>query len=392
MSVSKNLTSDSPIRFVKGVGEKRAALFEKLGISTARDLMCFFPRDYVDKTVITHIADALNNEKCTFRVKLMTLPDERTARSGLSYFSFIVADDTGSMSVTVFGQKWLAKELTNDCEYRMYGTLKLEHFAKQLISPVIEKWNDQLLQVVPLYPLTKGFVQKNVTKAVKEVLFLADSEPEIITPEQRAALHLMSRSEAVREMHFPSSTERLGYARKRLAFDELLIFQLGVMSLRKKNLLYGAPVMPLKNTHISSFFKALPFSLTGAQERCIKEIFDDLNKQTPMSRLLQGDVGSGKTVVAAAAAYLCTANSYQCAVMAPTSILAKQHYDTFSKLLEPFGIKCVLLIGSLNTAEKNKVKAQISDGTAQVIIGTHALLYKDVVFASLGLVVTDEQH
>lgn len=392
MSEKKVLTSDSPIRFVRGIGEKKAEAFERLGVATVRDLLYLFPRAYTDKSVITKLSDAHDGEKCTFILRIVTLPENRRARSGLSYCSFIAADESGSVAVTVFGREWFAGSIAVGDVFRARGELKTEHFARKLNSPELEPYRDDLPPLVPVYPLTKGLTCSYLSRCVANALGAVGEEGDVLDDAIREEYSLMTYKDAMREIHFPTSIERVEEARKRFAFEELLLFQLGILSIRRGNVTLGSPEMRLQGSGIARFFASLPFPLTHAQERCIKEIVSDLERQVPMSRLLQGDVGSGKTVVAASCAYLCVKNGYQCAVMAPTEILALQHYETFGKFLKPFGINVVLLTGAGTAKEKNAVRASIADKSADVIIGTHSLLYSQVTFASLGLVITDEQH
>jgi ATP-dependent DNA helicase RecG len=261
-------------------------------------------------------------------------------------------------------------------------------------SPVIEAVYEgrQLPNIVPVYPLVKGLTQKIISDAVKQVLLLCGEIINTLPEDIINEYGLINKSEAVRMMHFPIDMEGLDNARRTLAFEELTVFRLALSKMKSLNTQYKAPKMDYKGTGVARFFGSLPFSLTSAQERVVKEIFNDLCRDTPMMRLVQGDVGSGKTVLAAAAIYFTVKNGLQAAMMAPTEILANQHYNTLKKLLVPFGIRVALLTGSVKQKDKELIKQELAEGKIDVAVGTHALIQGDVVYKALGIAVTDEQH
>ncbi|OGO90048.1 MAG: ATP-dependent DNA helicase RecG [Clostridiales bacterium GWF2_38_85] len=384
----------TPIRYLKTVGEKRSALFEKLGISTVGDLVSFYPRRYVNKGDIKKVADTENGELCSLIMRIDTKSKTAISRNGLNYITLLASDDTGSVSVTFFNQQWLEKSLVQGAKYRFYGKMVYSMFAKTMQSPEIEAVIEgkPLRAIFPIYPLTKGFAQRNIYNAINQITPYIKSIKDPVPAEVIEKYSLMNKAEAVEQIHLPENMEKLELARRRLAFEELLTFQLGIQNMRAKIKKENAIAMPLKGTNAGKFLSSLPFALTAAQERVIKEIYDDMEKSQPMIRLVQGDVGSGKTVVAAAAIYLAIRNGCQAAMMAPTEILARQHFETFSKLFEKFEIKIEYLTGSVTAANKKKLREQLENGEIDLIIGTHALIQQSVRFSKLGLIVADEQH
>ncbi|MDD4165140.1 MAG: ATP-dependent DNA helicase RecG [Eubacteriales bacterium] len=385
---------DTPITDLKGIGKARAAMFVSLGINTAEDLLYFFPRRYENRGAVTSIAEAPDGEICSLIVTIDTNPVERIARSGLSYTKVTANDGTGTLEITFFNQRWIAKSVTKNRVFRVYGRIFHGLFGSMMNSPKIEAVyeNKKLPDVLPVYPLTKGLSQRIIADAVSQVLPLCDDVENVLPDEIIKQYDLSNKGEAIKIIHLPPDAATLERARRTLAFEELLIFRLALNSIKERSAGLAAPRMDFKGSGIGRFFDSLPFSLTGAQERVIKEIFGDLCSSTPMMRLVQGDVGSGKTVLAAAAIFFTVKNGLQAAMMAPTEILARQHFNTLEKLLKPFGIKIALLTGSVKQKEKDKIKESLSDGSINVAVGTHALIQGDVEYKSLGLVVTDEQH
>lgn len=389
-----NFSLKTPIRYLKGVGDKRMAYYEKLGISTVEDLINYFPRDYSDRSEIVDVCDAEPDTECTVLVTIRSSVSLQYAKSGLSFVKFTVSDSTGMINITCFNQPWLAKNLKENRPYRITGKLTLNHFARTMVSPIIEDASDQdkLLPIIPIYSITKGLTQNNIRTALQYAIDklgrLKDKMPE----DYIKRYDLMGYDEAVREIHFPTTKSKFERARRRLAFEEFFVFQLAIASMRKEKTKIKGPVFKISIKEFQPFIDALPFSLTSAQKNAINDVYRDLKKDTLMARLIQGDVGSGKTIVAAAAAYMTAKSDYQCAIMVPTEILAVQHYESIGKMLSQLGIKTVLLVGGMSAKQKRDVLEDIESGEAQVVIGTHALLYDSVKFNSLGLVVTDEQH
>lgn len=383
----------TPIRFLRGVGEAKNACFAKLGLLTAGELLSFFPRSYEDRGNIKLIADCPEGENCALLLTVRSAPVvSRSMRSGISYIKFTASDESDSVEITFFNRPWLEKSIVVGRRFRFYGKLAYGSYCLEMNSPEMEPYNSELPSILPVYPLTKGLTQLAVASAVKEAACLIDSMPETLPEGLRAQHGLMGRRDAYRALHFPKSLEEVAKAKHSLAFEELLIFQLAVRRLRSKLETFDAPEMSYKDTGIGKFFSSLPYELTGAQQRTVKEVLGDLCRAVPMRRLVQGDVGSGKTVVAAAAMLFAVKNSYQCALMVPTEILASQHFETLEKLYEGLDIRVELLLGSTPAKNKKKIKEGLKNGSVDIVVGTNAVIQKDVEYCSLGLVITDEQH
>lgn len=377
-----NLNDD--ITYLKGVGEKRAKLFEKLGIKTVGDLLLHFPRDYIDFTSPVPISELEPEETAVFSgyvsKKLKPYISPR-----YSIFKVIVSDNTGDILITFFNSQYTFEKLTLGQEYIFHGKIKGTVLAPECPSPVFIGAGEKNL-LTPKYNLTSGLSANIISGCVKNALEKCETED--LLPERiKTEYCLTEYKKALSGIHFPQDVDELIDARRRLAFEELLTLQLGLKLLKGKNRSCTSVVMD--DIDISDFFEKLPFTPTNAQLRSIKECTEDLQRETPMNRLLQGDVGSGKTLVAAAVCCFAAKNGYQSALMAPTEILAKQHYSTLKGFLEPMGIKVVLLTGS---TKKAPVYKELENGTADVAVGTQALIQKNVNFRDLGLVITDEQH
>jgi len=379
------------INMLKGVGEKRSKSFEKLGITTPYELLYHFPRSYTDYTEVTAVIDAPINEYCVLKGTIVKKMNEQRIRSGLSIFKAVATDGENDFLVVFFNNYYAFNALKIDEEYYFYGKVMGDLLKKEITSPhVISGDSKELFQ--PIYPLTEGLTGAMIQTNMKTCLQIMDSEPIEVLPEDIIEENnLCSLTEAVSNIHFPQDKEMLDIARKRLAFDELLKLQLGMLMLKGRNKQKTAYVMN-GDTNIDKLYQTIPFELTNAQKRAITEINADLCLDMPMNRLLQGDVGSGKTAVAAAACYFAYQNGCQSALMAPTEILATQHYKTLSEFLEPLGVQVCLLTGSLTAKQKTAVKEQIQSGEIGVVVGTHAIIQKSTVFKKLGLVITDEQH
>lgn len=381
--------SDS-IQYLKGVGEKRAKLYEKLGIYTIADILDFFPRDYQDYSNSVAICDAVVGEVCCIKGRVFKKQGEQRIRKGLSVFKVFVTDDTGDITITIFNSRFQYEKLELGKEYCFYGKLQGNFLRKEMNSPAcLDPETEPMIKAI--YHLTEGLSNKMISSAVRQALILWGDHLEDPLPvwmkQNEELCHLRYAYETI---HFPNSMGEIEIARKRFIFEELLTLQLGLLLLRGRNCQKTA--IRITDDNLQPFYDALPFVLTEGQQNAIKEGLDDLKKEVPMNRLIQGDVGSGKTMVASALAYCMANNGYQTAVMAPTEILAVQHYYTFRKILEPLGIRVALLTGSLSQKEKDKWKKEIAEGQAQVVVGTHALIQDRVSFSALGLVVTDEQH
>ena len=384
------ISLDTSIQYLTGVGPKRAALYQKLDIHTVRDLLYYFPRSYIDLTAPCDIAAMPLFEQCAVRARVVAKSAPQYIRRGMTLFRVKVADDSGSMVITFFNAKYAVEALKYDTEYIFYGrsggTLTRREMASPSIYPA-----DLPNALIPVYPLTQGLSSKMVGANIAQALQLLGEELDDPIPDFiRQEYHLCHLQFALRNIHLPTDRESAEIARRRLIFEELLMLALSLRSVRDDT--YTQTSYVCDKADLQPFFDQLPFTLTGAQQRAIDQVRQDLAKNTPMNRLVQGDVGSGKTMVAAAASYIAFQNHYMSALMAPTEILAQQHYHGLSKLLEPLGMRLGLLCGSMTAKEKRDIKERIALGMVDLIIGTHALISKDVDLPNLALVVTDEQH
>ena len=384
------ISLDTSIQYLTGVGPKRAALYQKLDIHTVRDLLYYFPRSYIDLTAPCDIAAMPLFEQCAVRARVVAKSAPQYIRRGMTLFRVKVADDSGSMVITFFNAKYAVEALKYDTEYIFYGrsggTLTRREMASPSIYPA-----DLPNALIPVYPLTQGLSSKMVGANISQALQLLGEELDDPIPAFiRQEYHLCHLQFALRNIHLPTDRESAEIARRRLIFEELLMLALSLRSVRDDT--YTQTSYVCGKADLQPFFDQMPFTLTGAQQRAIDQVRQDLAKNTPMNRLVQGDVGSGKTMVAAAASYIAFQNHYMSALMAPTEILAQQHYHGLSKLLEPLGMRLGLLCGSMTAKEKRDIKERIALGMVDLVIGTHALISKDVDLPNLALVVTDEQH
>lgn len=382
------LTASTDIRFLKGVGEKRAELLRKKGIDTVGALLRFYPRAYLDWQNITPISECHEGENVCVRAEITSPVKTANIRRGMTLYKFSAADDSGVIEVTLFNRKYLAENLREGRSYLFYGKLGYGITLRQMSSPEIMP--AEYMGIEPVYAATEGLSSKTIEKIMKNALVYTDSMQDAIPDGIRKKNGLCDFKTALKSIHFPLERQALESAKRRLVFEELFVLQTGLLFLkRRRRALAGCTV---KENLLDEFKKTLSFKLTGAQERVINECLTDMMSPRPMNRLIQGDVGSGKTAVAAALMYISAGNGFQSALMAPTELLAEQHFKTLCKITENSGIKCALLTGSLTKKQKDEVKAGLKSGEIKVAVGTHALLTDDVEFENLGLVVTDEQH
>ena len=377
------------IKFIKGVGEKRAQLFNKLGIFSLDDLVHYYPRKYQDWSKATTVNEAENGETVTIKATMITPVKESLIRKGLTLYKCNFSDGENVIHVTIFNNKYLAKALRTFDDYILYGKLEKSFTAASMSSPQIEK-NDSAIGIHPIYPSTEKLNSKGIAKVVRAALDKVEHFEDTLSDELKQRYDLCSLDFAIRQIHFPNEEKNIAIARKRLIFEELLTLQLGLMKLKTKKSADNSFV--IKDDYTDEFLSFLPFEPTSAQLRTIKECLGDMRSSHSMNRLVQGDVGSGKTAVAAALMYTVIKNGFQAAMMAPTEILAFQHYESFSKLFENTDIRIALLTGSTKPKEKKEIKSALMDGEIDIVIGTHALIQNDVEFKDLALVVTDEQH
>lgn len=378
---------DSPVCYIKGVGEKRAKLLEKLGITTALQLAEHYPRGYIDFNETTAVSELMNDGE-NHVVKAFVTKKFPPYYGRINIFKVLVSDGTGDMLITFFNSDYSFTRLKLDNEYCFYGKVAGDFLRKEMNSPVFID-SSEPNKLMPRYSLTTGISQGIMSNCIKNVLSDFTYE-DYLSDKLKEKYGLISYDSALRWIHFPENKEQYDKAKYRLTFEELFLLQLGLKSMKNRNKRLSGATMQDKS--VEAYYSSLPFELTGAQKRAISDCCTDMQKSVPMNRLLQGDVGSGKTAVAAGAAYFAYLNGYQSTLMAPTEILAKQHYDTLHKFLAPLGVTIALLTGSQTPAQKKQIRQLIADGQIDIAVGTQALIQKSTKFKALGLVITDEQH
>ena len=374
------------IQYIKGVGEKRAADFKKLSVSTVEDLLRHYPRDYVDYSNIKELYSAVSGITAAFKCRVVTPVKEQYIRKNMTVYKFAATDDSALLHVTIFNNRFLAEKLKRGETYIFYGKVGGMAGAREMISPEIVSTDNAA--ITPIYPTTAGLHQSNIRNVMKNALeFIpADPIPKYILKQ----FNLCDLGFALRNIHFPESIESLEKAKRRLIFEELFLFRIGIAKLKSANEKRSG--IKMEKLYLEDFTKDLPFALTDSQTSAIRECASDMMSDRQMNRLLEGDVGSGKTAVAAALMHSAALNGMQSAMMAPTEILAEQHYNTLKSMYKNTDIKVELLVGSIKKSEKAAIKTAIESGEIQVVVGTQALIQGDVNFHRLGLVVTDEQH
>ncbi len=379
------------IKYIKGVGEARAAAFRSLGVSTVGELLRFYPRAYEDWGNITPISQCVIGENVCVKATVMFPPKNQRVRGGMLIAKGTVTDGDDVIAVTFFNNKYIEKMLKSGEEYLFYGKITLGKFAaREMISPMFIK-SAQSVEIKPIYPQNKNITSKIIQSAVQSALQNIDEIPDYLPPYILEKFNLATLDRAIRDIHFPKTDCDLQNARNRLIFDELFILQLSLLTLKEDNSAADTKNI-INKDYTEEFFNSLPFKPTNAQKRAVNEAISDMQSGKQMNRLLQGDVGSGKTAVAAALVYTAAKNGMQSALMAPTEVLAVQHFETFIRLFENSGIRCELLTGSTKAKEKKEIKDRLKNGDIDLIIGTHALIQDDIELARLGLVITDEQH
>ena len=382
-----------PITILKGIGPSKAKQFANLNIFTLGDLICHFPRGYEDRTRLVPIEKLEPDVPACFKAMVMNTPKTAHVRKGLDITRVQVADTTGRLNLTFFNSKFVSDQLQYGKEYIFYGAVSGDFIGYNMTNPAFEALDSVPVttrRILPIYPLTAGLTNGAVLKAVRQALSICDTPPEIIPEEVRRAYGILPAERAYAAIHEPASMAEAELAKKRLIFEEFFVFSAGLSLMRASRA--EKRTAPYADTNLSAFHKALPFTLTGAQMRAVNEIMEDFRRGAPMNRLVQGDVGSGKTMVAAAAAFAAARIGKQSALMAPTEILAEQHYKSLQKLFAPMGIRVALLTGSMKVKEKRDVRERIQLGMVDLVVGTHALITDATVFSDLGLVITDEQH
>lgn len=381
---------DTDIKYLKGVGERRAAMLSRLGVSDVNALVRLYPRVYEDWSRIKSINEAQIGEICCIKGIVGSPVRKNLIRKGLTLYKTEITDGSGIMGITIFNSRFAAEKLTEGDEFLFFGRVGGNLYRKEMNSPEIEP-AEGADRIRPIYPQTHGLNSKMIEKLVRTAL--TECRDELVDPIPlwlREKYCLMNLPDSLWNIHFPKSPDYLEEARRRLIFEELLILQLGLEKMRSQTQKNAGAV--IERDFSEEYFSHLPFSPTGAQRRAVKEAMRDMMSGRQMNRLLQGDVGSGKTAVAAALVYSAAKNSMQSALMAPTEVLAEQHYKTFLKLFEGCSINVELLTGSDTTAQKRRKKEALKAGEIDLLIGTHAIIQSDVEFKSLALVITDEQH
>lgn len=378
------------IKELKGVGPKSAQCLKALGVNTIGDLIKFYPRTYEDWCNVYTLSESVgNNERCV-KLKIMSGVQGVRTRSGKYVYKLSATDGKDFADIVFFNNKYVAQSLKTGEEYLFKGNIKKNGFKFELISPKVKK-SEEDLKLYPVYNQTKGLTSAKIENFVREAFrLLPENIPETLPENILRENNLCSLDFAIRNMHFPKKFYDLKCARSRILFEEFLIYQLGMKLLKKKS--RQETKIKISKSYLGEFEKFLPFTLTNAQKEAIFECEKDLKSGLAMNRLLQGDVGSGKTAVAAAISYDAAKSGYQAAIMAPTEILAMQHYKTFLSFYQKSNIRVGLLHGSMKSKEKNIVLEDIANGNIDVVIGTHSLISEGVNFKKLGLIVTDEQH
>ena len=384
------------IKYVKGVGPNRADLLNKLGIYTLEDLITYYPRTYEDRSKPIKIAEVQDGEEVLIEgIATARVSEIRTRNRKMTIYKLIVRDETGSCTITWFNQSYLRNMFKPGEIYKFFGKVKRIGNKVEMNSPVYDEGvnTKNTGKIIPIYPLTYNLSQNNIRKIIENGLELVKNKLKETLPDYLIKEYkLMDINSATNSIHFPKDFTEFNIARKRLVFEELLSMQLALLSLKSQYKKEIDGIAFEKEVHMSDVINKLPFKLTKAQLRVLEEIDADLEKVKPMNRLLQGDVGSGKTAVSIIASYKVVKSGYQVAIMAPTAILATQHLESFKQMLEQFDIKCELLISSITKKKKEEILERLKNGDIDILIGTHAILEDNVEFKNLGLVVTDEQH
>lgn len=388
------LNLEKDVKYVKGVGPNRVKLLNNLGIYTLEDLITYFPREHEDRSKPKKISEIQDGEEVLIEVTIVTRISEiRTAR-GLKIYKLLARDETDSCQITWYNQSYLKNRFAVGQKYKFFGKVNIKNGKVDMQSPVydLQTENKNTGKIVPIYPLTYNLTQNTIRKIIENGLKDARNDIKETLPQYLLKTYnLCDYKFAINEIHFPKSFDNFYIARKRLVFEELLLLQIGLLSLKN---IYSAQegISFSKNVHMSDVINNLPFKLTKAQLKVLEEIDKDMESNKTMNRLLQGDVGSGKTVVSIISAYKAVKSGYQVAVMAPTAILAAQHIKNFTNILSQYGINCELLISGITKKKKEQILNDLQEGKIDILIGTHAILEENVVFKNLGLVITDEQH
>ena len=381
------------IRIFQGIGEKRLLAFHRLGIDTVFDLITYFPRRYEDRSIIKPISQVQDGETVCVETIIASDPTLARIRRGLEIVKFRAVDDSGMIDISYFNQSYIRTQFHKGDSVRFYGKIQIKNRHVTMTNPVadhLDKTSHQTGSITPVYKTTQGLTQNNIRNTMEQALSIAHEIPELLPQDVLDEFDLCPCGDAFIQIHRPDDYGKLEYARNRFVFEEFFRLCITMQYLKQSH--QDTPGIQMSKTDETDFLKTLPYSPTGAQMRAIKDIRQDMESGCAMNRMIQGDVGSGKTLVASYAAWVCCRNGCQCAMMAPTEILAEQHYRTFLKQLSPYGIQIAILTGSTPAGEKREIKKRLAEGTIHFVIGTHALFSEDVEYDNLALVITDEQH
>ena len=381
------------IRIFQGIGEKRLLAFHRLGIDTVFDLITYFPRRYEDRSIIKPISQVQDGETVCVETIIASDPTLARIRRGLEIVKFRAVDDSGMIDISYFNQSYIRTQFHKGDSVRFYGKIQIKNRHVTMTNPVadhLDKTSHQTGSITPVYKTTQGLTQNNIRNTMEQALSIAHEIPELLPQDVLDEFDLCPCGDAFIQIHRPDDYGNLEYARNRFVFEEFFRLCITMQYLKQSH--QDTPGIQMSKTDETDFLKTLPYSPTGAQMRAIKDIRQDMESGSAMNRMIQGDVGSGKTLVASYAAWVCCRNGCQCAMMAPTEILAEQHYRTFLKQLSPYGIQIAILTGSTPAGEKREIKKRLAEGTIHFVIGTHALFSEDVEYDNLALVITDEQH
>ena len=386
---------NNDVKYVKGVGPNRVVLLNKLGIYTLKDLITYYPRDYEDRSKPKLISTVEDGEEALIEGYVVSKMLELKVRKNLVIYKLIIRDETGPCTITWYNQPYLKKMFIVGNKYSFYGKITKKNTRVEMASPVFDSEETQKNtgKIIPIYPSTFKLSQTTLRQIIENGLNEIEDELEETIPEYlRKEYNLLNINNAIKNVHFPQEFSDFKKARTRLVFEELLGMQLALLKLKTQYTQEKEGIKFNENVKISDVINDLPFNLTKAQLRVLEEIDNNMESSKAMNRLLQGDVGSGKTIVSVIAAYKAVKSGYQAAIMAPTAILASQHLESFTEVLDKYGIKCELLTSSVTKKKKEEILEKLQLGEIDILIGTHAILEDNVVFKNLGLVVTDEQH
>ncbi|MEQ2628118.1 ATP-dependent DNA helicase RecG [Peptoniphilus lacrimalis] len=383
---------DDNIKNLKSVGPKRLKLLNNIGIFSIKDLLYFYPRRYEDSSKILKLSEGIIGEKATFRCRILSLLDNRNIRRGLSITSFLIEDDSAEAKLIFFNNRFIKNTIDFGETYLIYGKYERFRGRIQLTSPEIEKVDNirNLGRIRGIYNQTKGLTNNNIDYLIDQVIDKNLFE-ECIPNDLIKKYSLIDKNRAIKNIHRPENRKSYALSKQRLVYEELLFFELSILSMQNKNNSSHGIKFNIPNK-IYEFINNLPYKLTSGQEKVLKDITGDMQNGKSVNRLIQGDVGSGKTIVSIILSLVAVLNGYQCAIMAPTEILAKQHFENFNSLLEDYGVRIKLLVGSTSSKVKKEILTNTANGLIDILIGTHSLIEDDVKFFNLGLNVIDEQH